>query len=136
MNPHWGIMLINAGMLWSSVTSRMSSKILSTVSADKAFRFYTSVGNYTGVSASSLKDFMDKINKVDVKSLEFHLGRGDFEKWTSEILGDQLLPVEIKKLQRTGLAGERLRSQLYGAVSRRFKYLSSPSGVVFSDKSV
>jgi hypothetical protein len=118
------------------MTSEMNPKPLKTVSADKAFQFYTSVGNYTGMSASSLKEFMEKINKVNAKSLEFHLGRGDFEKWTSEILEDQVLPAEIRKLQKTGLTGERLRNQLYLAVSRRFRYLTSPTGAVFSNKSV
>lgn len=118
------------------MTSEMNSKSLKTVPADKAFKFYTSVGNYTGMSASSLKEFMEKINKVNVKSLEFHLGRGDFEKWTSEILEDKVLPAEIRKLQKTGLMGERLRSQLYLAVSRRFRYLTNPTGAVFSNKSL
>ena len=114
----------------------MNSKTLRTVPADKSFQFYTSVGNYTGVSASSMKEFMEKINKVNVKSLEFHLGRGDFEKWTAEILQDQVLPGEIRKLQKTGLMGERLRGQLYLVVSKRFRYLTNPPGVVFSNKSV
>ncbi len=44
--------------------------------------------NYTGVSASSLKEFMEKIMEVNVKSLEFHQGRGDFEKWIAKVLQD------------------------------------------------
>jgi hypothetical protein len=101
------------------------SKILRTVPREKAFYFFTSIGNYTGVSASSLKEFMEKINEVNVKSLEFHLYRGDFEKWISEVLQDEELAVEVRKLQKFNLTGDALRNQLYVTVSRRLKRLTS-----------
>ncbi|MDI6905714.1 MAG: DUF5752 family protein [Candidatus Bathyarchaeia archaeon] len=97
------------------------SRILRTLPREKAFYFFTSIGNYTGESASSLKEFMDKINEVDVKSLEFHFYRGDFEKWIAEILEDEGLAEEIKKLHEYGLMGDKLRIQLYTTVSNRYK---------------
>lgn len=100
-------------------------KSLKTVPREKAFYFFTSIGNYTGLSAFSLKEFMEKINEVNVKSLEFHLHRGDFEKWINEVLEDQELASEIRKLQKFNLAGENLRNQIYIAVSRRLKRLTS-----------
>ncbi len=99
-------------------------RILSTLPREKAFYFFTSIGNYTGVSASSLKEFVDKINEVNVKSLEFHLLRGDFEKWVSEVLQDNDLAGEIKKLQKSNLAGDNLRNQLCITVAKRLKYLT------------
>jgi hypothetical protein len=107
-----------------------SSRILRTVPREKAFYFFTSIGNYTGTSAASLKEFMEKINEVNAKSLEFHLYRGDFEKWVSEALEDAWLAGEIRRLQKFGLAGEALRDQLYLTVSRRLKRLVSPPGTV------
>jgi len=101
-----------------------ASKIMRTVPREKAFYFFTSIGNYTGVSASSLKEFVEKINEVNIKSLEFHLYRGDFEKWISEVLEDGELAVEIKKLQKFNLIGDTLRNQLYLTVSRRLKRLA------------
>ena len=101
------------------------SKILRTVSREKAFYFFTSIGNYTGQSASSLKEFMGKINEVNLKSLEFHLYRGDFEKWISEVLQDEELAVEVRKLQKFNLTGDALRNQLNVIVSRHFKRLTS-----------
>lgn len=103
----------------------MISKILRTVPREKAFYFFTSIGNYTGASASSLKEFMEKINEVNVKSLEFHLYRGDFEKWISEVLQDEELAVEVRKLQKFNSTGDALRNQLYVTVSRRLKRLTS-----------
>ncbi|MBX5329120.1 MAG: DUF5752 family protein [Candidatus Bathyarchaeota archaeon] len=101
------------------------SKILRTVPREKAFYFFTSIGNYTGVSASSLKEFVEKINEVNVKSLEFHLYRGDFEKWIDEVLQDKELAEGIRRLQKVNLAGEVLRNQLHATVSRHLKWLTS-----------
>jgi hypothetical protein len=108
------------------MTSDTSSKILRTVPREKAFYFFTSIGNYTGASASSLKEFMEKINEVNVKSLEFHLYRGDFEKWMAEVLQEPELAGEMKKLQKLSLTGNGLRDQLSFTVSKRYKRLTSP----------
>ena len=108
----------------------MNLKILKTVSREKAFYFFTSIGNYTGESAASLKEFMEKINEVNVKSLEFHLYRGDFEKWVAEVLEDKELAEEIRKLQKISLTGDVLRSRLYTTVSKHYKNLITP----FSEK--
>lgn len=107
------------------MTSEATSKILRTVPREKAFYFFTSIGNYTGISASSLKEFTEKISEVNVKSLEFHLYRGDFEKWLMDVLEDHELASEMKKLQRFNFAGENLRNQVYTTVLRRLKRLTS-----------
>jgi alpha-amylase len=109
------------------MTLDTASKILRAVPREKAFYFFTSIGNYTGTSASSLKEFMEKISEVNVKSLEFHLNRGDFEKWMSEVLQDTELAGDIKKLQKLNLTANSLRDQLSFTISRRFKRLTSQS---------
>lgn len=113
------------------MTVENSSRILRTVPREKAFYFFTSIGNYTGSNAVTLKEFVEKINAVNAKSLEFHLNRGDFEKWAAEVLEDHWLASEINRVQRSGLTGEALRSQLYLTVSRRFKRLINPSSARF-----
>lgn len=105
-----------------------ASKTLKSVPREKAFYFFTSLGNYTGMSAVSLKEFMDKVSDVDIKSLEFHLQRGDFQKWVEEVLQDNDLAWEIKRLQRFNLTGNALRNQLGLVVARRYKRLTD-SGV-------
>jgi len=102
-----------------------ASKASRNVPREKAFYFFTSVGNYTGMSAASLKEFMDRVNDVNVKSLEFHLQRGDFEKWAVEVLQDKDLALEIKRLQRFNLTGDALRNQLRTVVSRRHTRLAA-----------
>ena len=76
-----------------------TSRILKIVPREKAFYFFTSIGNYAGASASSLKEFVTIIKDVDIKSLEFHLYRGDFDKWITDVLQDNTLAGEIKRLQ-------------------------------------
>jgi len=112
------------------VKDEMNLKILKNVPREKAFYFFTSIGNYTGESATSLKEFMEKINEVNAKSLEFHLYRGDFEKWVTEVLEDKELAEEIRKLQKISLTGDVLRSRLYTTVSKHYKNLTTP----FSEK--
>jgi hypothetical protein len=102
-----------------------AAKILRTVPREKAFYFFTSIGNYTGESATSLKEFMEKINSVNIKSLEFHLCRGDFEKWINEVLEDKKLAEEISKLKKASLTGDELRHQLYVLAWRRYQQLTS-----------
>lgn len=94
------------------------------LSEKEAFYFFTSVGNFTGVSAASLEDFLKDIKEVDVKSLEFHLERRDFEKWVTDVLKDPKLAREIRYLRNRKPTGENLRTSFYNIVSVRFKELT------------
>ncbi|HYB93061.1 MAG TPA: DUF5752 family protein [archaeon] len=107
------------------------SKALRTLPREKAFYFFTSIGNYTGESAASLKEFMEKISKVNAKSLEFHLYRGDFEKWITDVLEDRRLAEDIIRLQKTNFQGDNLRNQLYAIVSKRYNQLTSTTVISF-----
>lgn len=107
------------------MNEKTASKTLRILPREKAFYFFTSIGNYTGESASSLKGFIDKIREVNIKSLEFHFDRGDFEKWIAEVLEDKGLAEYIRKLRGHGLKGDKLRIQLYTTVSKRYNNLTS-----------
>jgi len=100
-----------------------NSKVLRNVMSAEAFYFFTSMGNYTGQSAASLEEFLQKIKEIDIKSLEFHLLREDFEKWVASTLGDARLAENIKILKMQKVAGNALRDRLYFLVSRRLKQL-------------
>ena len=89
------------------------------------FYFYVDIGEYSGVTAASYEDFLASIKKVKVKSLSFHVKRGDFEKWVSNALKDEKLAEEIGKLKNQKLWGEALRNRLYRIVSKRHKELTS-----------
>jgi hypothetical protein len=89
------------------------------LSKEKAFYFFTAIGNYTGESATSIEDFLKKIEHIDIKSIEFHVYRDDFEKWMTEIIGDKELAEQIKKLKHQNITGEKLRNQLHSIISKR-----------------
>ncbi|MFQ6064308.1 MAG: DUF5752 family protein [Candidatus Bathyarchaeia archaeon] len=107
--------------------SLSSSRILRKLPREKAFYFFTSIGNYTGENASSLEAFLDKIEEVDVKSLEFHLYRGDFERWIAGTLGDEELAGKIQDLRAMKQVGDVLRDQLCFIVSKHFNKLKESS---------
>jgi hypothetical protein len=54
--------------------------ILSDVFSENAFYFYVDVGIYADRCAVNLADFYDILVDVDIRSIEFHMSRGDFEK--------------------------------------------------------
>lgn len=104
---------------------RVIERILRKVPRENAFYFFTSIGNYTGENAASLEEFMEKLRTVNPKSLEFHLYRGDFERWIAETLEDKELAERIGRLRSSSLLGERIREELYSIVSRRRRELKS-----------
>lgn len=112
------------------------SKILRPLSREKTFYFFTSIGNYTGESAASLKEFMDKIKEVNVKSLVFHFHRGDFERWIAEVLEDKELAEEIEKMQKINVTGDLLRNRLYEVISKRYKELTNRLRLTGEDFSI
>jgi len=95
-----------------------ATKILSNVPPDKAFHFYTAMHQYTGVLANSLTDFCDKIQKVNIKSVEFHISRKDFDHWFVS-LGDIELAKRIDVIRNMNLHGEDLRKKIYEAAKLR-----------------
>jgi hypothetical protein len=105
------------------LTSSASSKILKPLSRKNAFYFFTSVGNYTGHRAMSLEDFAAKIREVETSSLEFHLYRGDFEKWADEVLEDSELTKRISAVKLLEPVGNALRDQLDFVVTKRLEEL-------------
>jgi alpha-amylase len=96
-----------------------ASRILRKVLREEAFYFFSSIGNYIGENAASLEEFLEKIREVNSRSLEFHLYRGDFEKWVDEVLGDAWLAAKIKELRSQKLAGDQLKDQLHLTLLKR-----------------
>jgi hypothetical protein len=107
------------------LTPTSVARILRKLPRENAFYFFTSIGNYTGENAASLEEFVNKVREVNMKSLEFHFYRGDFEKWVAEVLEDGELAEEIRKLKNLKPVGDALRNQLYLIVSKRFEKLQS-----------
>jgi Mn-dependent DtxR family transcriptional regulator len=109
------------------VDKALASKILSHVSADKAFHFYTGVHQYTHIIAHDLAEFADKVQKIDVKSIEFHIPRKDFEHWVHS-LGDTELVRRLELIRGMCAHGEDLRTRIYETVKHRLDELKRIHG--------
>jgi len=109
------------------IDKALAGKILDHVSTDKAFHFYTGVHQYTHVIAHSLAEFVDKLAKIDVKSVEFHIPRRDFEHWVQS-LGDVELAKQLSVIRNMHVHGEDLRTRVYETVKHRFEELKRLHG--------
>jgi hypothetical protein len=104
------------------ISLKSSSNILRIVSGNNAFFFFTEIGQYTGKCSDSLSDFCNMLRTVDVRSVEFHFGRGDFLNWVKGTLGDSELAIGISRVDKT-IRGEELRTLVYQAVEARLTEL-------------
>ena len=99
-----------------------ASKILSPLTVEKSFHFYAGLNQYLGVYANGLADFCDKIQKIDRRSIEFHVPRRDFEYWFKS-LGDEELAKRMSIIRGMILSGEELRKKIYETARHRYQQL-------------
>jgi DNA-binding HxlR family transcriptional regulator len=114
------------GLIAIRALPQSAKKIYSSVPPEKCFHFYIGVGpdKFTKMSACSLSDFKEKAKKVDSKSLEFHVQRGDIAKWLNDVLGEADLAKEFDRLKTSNLYGEVLRTRITGLVDARIQKLT------------
>jgi hypothetical protein len=105
-----------------SVARGLAQRILAPVSPERAFYFYADIGRPIDATARSLKEFGEKLQTVGAESLEFHVTRGDFERWAM-MLGDPELVKALVRARGLGLSGERLRAELVRGVQTRVRQL-------------
>ena len=101
-------------------------KFLSTVPYESGFHFYTSVGNSTGITATSLAEFAAKLQIAPLESVEFHFQRKDFQKWLAETIGDKEL-AEAMSLFGAAHFAEDLRNTILRVVQERIAELTRSS---------
>jgi len=109
-----------------SIDKERALDILRAVPVEKAFYFCTETDQYTGVYANSLSDLCNKIQTIDIRSVEFHVPRGDLEFWFHD-LGDSELAKRISLIKGTYLSGEDLRKKVYETVKSRCEELARVS---------
>jgi hypothetical protein len=98
----------------SSMSNQMVQRTMRRVPYQEGFRFSTGIGEYTGQVATSLEDFVETLKTVDLKSIDFHMERRDFEKWVLDVFGDEELAHIINR--RTLFKGENRRNELVMAI--------------------
>jgi DNA-binding transcriptional ArsR family regulator len=105
------------------ISKEKAEEILAYLPIEKSFHFYVDIGKPLNIHAASLQDFCDKISKIDIGSLEFHLHRGDFEAWFMG-LGDVELARKTLLLKEQKIFGEEIRKRLYEIVKSRCEELA------------
>ncbi len=118
---------MDAAITAQSAVSDFESRLkLYTVAANEPFLFYKGSGeeNFTGVKAWSLKGFSDVIGEIDTESVMFHNRKGDFEKWASLSLRDDILAKKFKEIRLAKASGERLRNEVSESSKERFTTLN------------
>ena len=105
------------------IDKEKASQILAYQPLEKSFHFYADIGKPLNIYAASLQDFLDKILKIDVSAIEFHVHRGDFEAWIMD-LGDVELARKVLLLREHKMFGEELRKKLYDVVNSRCEELA------------
>jgi DNA-binding MarR family transcriptional regulator len=82
------------------------------------FQFYVALGQPLNVWAGSIQEFLEVIPTVDAASLEFHVGRDDFENWLRNAVGDADFAEELAKLKSNNPKGEELRAAILAAAQK------------------
>jgi carbonic anhydrase/acetyltransferase-like protein (isoleucine patch superfamily) len=120
--------ILPGSKLWPNTRVEDGSTIdgIVAVPRDKSFYFDTGLGQYSGILATSIQEFLDALKIVPLESLEYHIGRRDFEKWTKDVLGSIQLADNIRTVRRSQLMGEDLRLQLVDVVKEWADRVSSP----------
>jgi hypothetical protein len=114
------------GLIVIGVLPASAKKIYSPVPREKCFYFYTGIGpdRFTKISACSLSDFLEKAKRIDSASLEFHVQRGDVQKWFKDVLGEAGLAQELDGLKTFNLHGEALRNRITRMIDARIERLT------------
>src|SRR5205809_8147422 len=75
------VKILSGSKLWPNTRIQAGSTVDGVVAdpRDKSFYFDTGLGQYSGVLASSIGDFLCALNIVPIEALEYHIGRRDVE---------------------------------------------------------
>ena len=105
-----------------STTKETAKTIMAYTPHDKAFNFYVDIDKPLHMHAHSLQDFANKLSKIDLKAIEFHMNKDDFEAWFRD-LGDQELTKKAVIIKERKISGDALRFLLHNIVTQRCQEL-------------
>ena len=101
-----------------------STRIMRQVPSHEGFHFFKAPRDSTGKTATSLADFVEKLRAVDIRSVNFHFPRQDFEKWFRDVIGDVELARRTSRIRKES-HGEKLRSEIMQIAKGRLDELKA-----------
>ncbi len=114
----------NGGRVWPSITVHDNTLVEGTLAlpTDRPFLFHSGVGQYIGFTANTIEEMASLLSRVEVKSIEYHLYRRDFERWVRETFQANFLARQISELRKQGLRGRKLRMGLQETIKGWLNY--------------
>ncbi len=112
------VQIRNGSRVWPGIRVNSNTSVEGTLTlpTDRPFFFHTDVCKYIGVTASTISEMADILEKVDITAIEFHLYRRDFERWIRDVFHANILAERIAALREDYLRGEYLRGQMVSLV--------------------
>ncbi len=99
-------------------------RILRWLPAGGGFTFFYEFDRPTEWTVHSLNEFCSTLEAVSLKSIRFHIKRGDFERWLRQVVGDEELADEMVEISNEKLSGRKLRKRILGVVRDRIGELN------------
>jgi hypothetical protein len=107
-----------------TIDKATANKLLRSVPKNEGLGLYKAPGEFTGKTATSLSDLVEKLRTVDIRAVNHHFKRREFEKWLRGTVGDEELARRFGKVNRE-LHGEKLRTQLINTIKTRLEELKT-----------
>jgi len=101
----------------------VAKRMLGAVPPSGCFTFFQGFARPMNRSVRSLGEFTSAIESIESGSIEFHMERGDFERWVRQVVVDVELADNIRKVSKRKLKGDQLRKALLLILRRRINQL-------------
>ena len=101
-----------------------ASKFLRTVPKNEGLGLYKTQGEFTGKTVTNFSTLFVALRSVDIRAINYHFKRRDFEKWIRGTTGDEELAHRSGRLDRE-LHGEKPRSSMAMLVNTRLDELKA-----------
>jgi alpha-amylase len=113
-----------------------AKRILRRLPAGMGFTFSYDFARSSGLAVQSLCEFISALKTVDLTSIQFHVERGDFERWLHHVVGDDKLAEQMAKINQfeRKLKGETLRKRILALTEKRMKQLKKVAKVANNSK--
>jgi alpha-amylase len=102
-----------------------AKRLLRRLPTGMGFTFSYDFARSSSLTVHSLDEFYSALKTIKVSSIQYHIERGDFERWLSQVVGDDELADQIAKVNssKRKLKGEALRRRIIAITERRLKEL-------------
>ena len=101
----------------------IAKRLLRQLPREKGFTFFYEFARPTQWTVYSLYDFYSILKSINIRSIQFHIEREDFRNWVHQVIGDEKLGKNIKKISRKNLSSKNLRKKILNIIRNRIKEL-------------